>query len=275
MTTPLTAAGASDAGLQRGENQDRVHLDLARGLFIVIDGDGRPCRRQHRRRRGAGHAAQPGSSERPGRWTSASARRSRWRTTRSIALAASRPEWLGMACVLTVAVVKDRRRDDRTRRRRAAVQAAARRRSRRSPGIIRRWANGRTRARSASWRRCGTRAATRSIATWGPSLMRPATRTSSRSDTLPFEPDAALVAVQRRLERPGAVRRGIARLVERHAGDPQAAVRALVAAANQAGGKDNVTALCVLGADVRGRVAPARRGWAAGRRGPSARPSPY
>ena len=40
MSCSLTAAGASDAGLQRWENQDRVHLDLARGLFIVIDGMG-------------------------------------------------------------------------------------------------------------------------------------------------------------------------------------------------------------------------------------------
>ena len=55
---------------------------------------------------------------------------------------------------------------------------------------------------------------------------------------------------------------GIARLVARHASDPQAAVRALIAAANQAGGKDNVTALCVLGPDFAGSVAPARSGWA-------------
>ena len=107
MPTPLTAAGASDAGLQRGENQDRVHVDLARGLFIVIDGMG-------------GHAA--GSTAADVALTTLRSRLEREtgpvdeRIREAITmanneihrLAASRPEWLGMACVLTVAVVKDR-----------------------------------------------------------------------------------------------------------------------------------------------------------------------
>ena len=82
--------------------------------------------------------------------------------------------------------------------------------------------------------------------------------------TLPFEPDAALVLCSDGLSDlvPSA---GIARLVARHARDPQAAVRALIAAANQAGGKDNVTALCVLGSDFAGTAgaSPPRLGWAA------------
>ena len=91
--------------------------------------------------------------------------------------------------------------------------------------------------------------------------------------TLPVEPDAALVLCSDGLSDlvPSA---GIARLVERHAGNPQAAVRALIAAANHAGGKDNVTALCVLGPDFAATVAPARMA-GLGRRGPWARPSPY
>ena len=88
-----------------------------------------------------------------------------------------------------------------------------------------------------------------------------------------MEPDAALVLCSDGLSDlvPSA---GIARLVERHAGNPQAAVRALIAAANHAGGKDNVTALCVLGPDFAATVAPARMA-GLGRRGPWARPSPY
>ena len=34
------AAGATDPGLQRDNNEDRFHVDAARGLFMVIDGVG-------------------------------------------------------------------------------------------------------------------------------------------------------------------------------------------------------------------------------------------
>src|SRR4051812_45626164 len=46
MTSPagavsvLRASGDTDAGLQRDVNEDRFHIDLARGLFMVIDGVG-------------------------------------------------------------------------------------------------------------------------------------------------------------------------------------------------------------------------------------------
>ena len=36
----LSAAGGTDAGLQRDVNEDRYHVDEARGVFIVIDGIG-------------------------------------------------------------------------------------------------------------------------------------------------------------------------------------------------------------------------------------------
>ena len=98
MTTGLTAAGASHAGLQRGENQDRFHLDLARVLFIVIDGVG-------------GHPPQQGATWRCRRcaagWSANRPGDDRIREGHHDAnneihrVAASRPEWLGMACVLT------------------------------------------------------------------------------------------------------------------------------------------------------------------------------
>src|ERR671924_2209509 len=36
----LKAAGESHPGLQREVNEDRYHVDVARGLFMVIDGVG-------------------------------------------------------------------------------------------------------------------------------------------------------------------------------------------------------------------------------------------
>src|SRR5688500_9135512 len=40
--SPVTflTAGRTDAGVKRDVNEDRFHVDLARGLFVVIDGVG-------------------------------------------------------------------------------------------------------------------------------------------------------------------------------------------------------------------------------------------
>ena len=76
--------------------------------------------------------------------------------------------------------------------------------------------------------------------------------------------------VQRRAERPGGVA-GHPQTVERHAGDPEAAVRQLIGAANAAGGKDNVTVVLVEGEDftgaARGCPGASRRGDSAMARG--------
>jgi serine/threonine protein phosphatase PrpC len=40
IATALRAAAETNAGLQRDVNEDRIHLDLARGVFLVIDGVG-------------------------------------------------------------------------------------------------------------------------------------------------------------------------------------------------------------------------------------------
>ena len=100
----LHAAGASDPGLQRDRNEDRCYWDERRGIFIVVDGVGGQAageqaadialeRLRHRLERQTGKAED------------------RIREAISIAndeiyrLAATRPSWKGMACVLTVAVV--------------------------------------------------------------------------------------------------------------------------------------------------------------------------
>src|SRR5215471_19210450 len=94
--TALRAAADTNAGLQRDVNQDRIHVDLARGLFMVIDGVG-------------GHAAGSKAAD-----IALAAVRSRLeretgtpadRVREAIALAnneihraaAGRPEWNGMA----------------------------------------------------------------------------------------------------------------------------------------------------------------------------------
>ena len=102
--TTLKAAGDSHPGLQRSGNEDRFHCDAAHGIFIVVDGVG-------------GQAAGEKAAE-----TAVATVRARLeretgpvedRVREAIALANNevhrlaslRAEWQGMACVLTVAVV--------------------------------------------------------------------------------------------------------------------------------------------------------------------------
>ena len=104
VTSGLKAAGDSHPGLKRPVNEDRFHYDPARGIFVVIDGVG-------------GHAAGEKAAE-----TALTIVRSRLeretggiedRVREAIALANNeihrlaslRQEWHGMACVLTIAVV--------------------------------------------------------------------------------------------------------------------------------------------------------------------------
>src|SRR5207247_2635864 len=104
----VRAAGHTHPGLQREVNEDRFHVDVARGLFIVVDGIG-------------GQAAGGKAADIAMRMLRARLEREtgtvadRVREAITVAnneirrVAAMRPEWHGMACVLTVAVVDDGR----------------------------------------------------------------------------------------------------------------------------------------------------------------------
>src|SRR5580765_6583423 len=102
----LTSAGGSDTGLQREVNEDRFHVDAARGLFLLIDGIGGQA--------AGGKAADVALTmlrTRLERETGPAADRVREAIT--IAnnevhrVASVRPEWTGMACVLTVVLVRE------------------------------------------------------------------------------------------------------------------------------------------------------------------------
>lgn len=102
----LRLAGASHPGLVRERNEDRLHIDAARGLLIVVDGMGGEAAGEvaadtalaalieHLER---GH----GSAEERVRDAIASANNAIER------LAREQPEWQGMGCVLTLAVIED------------------------------------------------------------------------------------------------------------------------------------------------------------------------
>src|SRR5690242_17746747 len=102
----LRCAADSNTGRIRSNNEDRVHCDPEQGIFLVVDGIG-------------GHAAGEKAADvalsmirsRLERETGTPAERIREAiavANNEIArLARMNPEWTGMACVLTVAVVDD------------------------------------------------------------------------------------------------------------------------------------------------------------------------
>src|SRR5258707_11041142 len=104
--TTLNAAGGTDPGLVREVNEDRFHVDVARGLFVLVDGVGGQA--------AGGKAADLALTmlrTRLERETGPT--RDRIREAITIAnneihrVASLRPEWTGMACVLTVALVRE------------------------------------------------------------------------------------------------------------------------------------------------------------------------
>jgi serine/threonine protein phosphatase PrpC len=102
----IRAAGASDVGRLRDQNEDRFHVDVDRGTFIVIDGVG-----GHAAGETAAETALVTIRERLARRTGTVPDRIREAVT--IAnneihrLASTRQDWYGMACVLTLAVVEN------------------------------------------------------------------------------------------------------------------------------------------------------------------------
>jgi serine/threonine protein phosphatase PrpC len=254
----LNAAGGSDPGLQRDVNEDRYHLDASRGIFIVVDGVGGQA--------AGGKAAdialaalktglayQTGTVERRIRNAITAANNEIHRT------AALRPEWHGMACVLTAVVVEDGRAvvghvgDTRLYKLRGGgLQKITRDHSpvgeREDQGELSEVEAMNHPRRHEVYRDVGSD--------------RHASVDEDFVDVyeIPFESDAALLICSDGLTDlvDSSVLRGV---VAELAGRPKAVVKRLIDAANEAGGKDNVTVVYVEGERFAARVAelvPAR-----------------
>ena len=261
------AAGDTDPGLQREVNEDRFHVDPARGLFIVIDGVGGPGRRRQGRRHRAVACCASGSSARPARSPNALAKASPSPTTRSIASPRLRPNGTAWpAC--------SRWRSSRTARATSATSA-----TRGSTSCAR----GRIEKVTRDHSPVGEREDAGEISE------REAMRHPRRNEVYrdvgsephePRDPDfidvtrdpvrarRGAAAVQRRPDRSGGLgRRSTSRQpVRRRSARGR---RALIDAANAAGGKDNVTVVYVEGETfaASGRVGGADRDHPAARRG--------
>jgi PPM family protein phosphatase len=255
----LLAAGRTDAGVQREVNEDRFHVDTARGLFVVIDGVGGQA--------AGGRAADVALSmarERLERETGPVADRIREAiavaNNEIFRLASTRAEWQGMACVLTIAVVNNGTvtvghvGDTRLYRiRHARLEKVTRDHSpvgeREDAGEL---------SESQAMRHPRRNEVYRDV---GSELHAPADADFIEVNEIPFEPDAALLLCTDGLT-DLVDSTSIARIISERVGDPDAVVAALIDAANDAGGKDNVTVVYVEGeqfASAQRALAPSAR----------------
>jgi serine/threonine protein phosphatase PrpC len=255
-TQTIRAAGATDVGRQRDVNEDRFHIDRDRRVFMVVDGVGGQA---------AGGRAADTALEmiraRLARETGPLPDRVRDAITIAnnevFRQATARPEWRGMACVLTVAVVDDRRAvvghvgDTRLYKlRNGGMQKVTPDHSpvgeREDAGEISEQDAMRHPRRNEVYRDVGSQ------------LREPNDAEFVDVIEIGWEPDAALLLCSDGLT-DLVPAEAIRRTVGRHAGDPQAVARALVRAANEAGGKDNITVVYVEGERFPAAAPPSRR----------------
>jgi serine/threonine protein phosphatase PrpC len=262
---PLAAAG-SDSGRERENNEDRVLCDPERGIYAVVDGVGGET--------GGEIAAQTAVEilqARLSRRTTDAARLIR----EAIALAnkqiydqaAASPALAGMACVLTVAVVDGDQAtighvgDSRLYLlRKGEIKKVTRDHSpvgaREDAGEISEAEAMRHPRRNEIFRDVGS------------APHEPDEEGFIDVTQIRFEPDAALLICSDGLS-DLVTAADILATVEAHAADPRKAVQALIDAANQAGGKDNVSAVLVEGERF---AAAARKGRPAAAAAPQATP---
>ena len=244
VRTSLRAAGSSHPGLVRDHNEDRFHSDPDRGLFMVVDGVGGQA---------AGETAAETALARIKERLEKEAGPVESRIREAIAaannyvfrLARTRPELDGMACVLTVVVVDGGQAvvghvgDTRLYKIRAGrIQKLTRDHSpvgeREDAGELTEAEAMRHPRRNEVYRDVGSEE------------HRPADPAFIDTFTVPFETDSALLICSDGLS-DLVNAETIRQRVEAYAGHPYEVTRALIEAANDAGGKDNVTAVYVEG----------------------------
>ncbi|MGI9075371.1 MAG: protein phosphatase 2C domain-containing protein [Bryobacteraceae bacterium] len=237
------SAGSSDQGHVRANNEDRVYCDDVRGLFLVVDGMGGHEAGEH-----AAEIAVERVRIRLERQTDSVEQRLR----EAIALANNaiyeaaqkNPEWAGMACVLTAAVIEDGQitvghvGDSRLYRiKRGVIEKMTHDHSpvgeREDRGELSESEAMQHPRRNEVYRDVGSQERTPDAEDFIEILQ------------MPFEAESALLLCSDGLS-DAVSSENILRIVEEKAGDRWATVRALISAANEMG-KDNVSAIFVEG----------------------------
>lgn len=247
----IRSAGLSDPGRVRNNNEDAFHIDPDRGIFLVVDGIGGQAAGEKAAeiavsRIRARLERQTGTLEQRIREAIAMANNEIFKA------AQANPEWRGMACVLTLAVLENGSAavghvgDSRLYHlRRGAIRKITHDHSpvgeREDSGEL---------AESEAMRHPRRNEVFRDV---GSEEHAPDDPDFIELVRIPFEPDAALVLCSDGLS-DLVTSSEIKRALEQNAGNPNASARALIDAANRAGGKDNVTAVVVEGEQF---IAPA------------------
>ena len=244
VKTNVRCAGASDPGRVRSNNEDAFHVDAERGIFLVVDGIGGQAGGEK-----AAEIAVQRVRARLERQTGSVEQRVREAITMAnneiLRVARANPEFDGMACVLTLVVLENGT---------AVVgHVGDSRLYQVGGGEIRKI----THDHSPVGEREDHGDLTELDAMHHPRRNEVFRDVGSEEHTPDdadfievqsfwFDPESAMVLCSDGLsdQVPSAQIRSA---VERNAGNPEVAVRELIAAANGAGGKDNVTVLVVEG----------------------------
>jgi len=248
--TMWRAGVVSDPGLQRSTNEDRVYVDEAGGIFLVVDGVGGQAAGE----KAAEIAVQVISRElaRPAIRPEDCVRRSIVAANNRIyQLSESNPEWRGMACVLTLAVTHDDRVtvghvgdsrlylawDGNLRKVTSDHSPVG---EREDMGELTEQQAMRHPSRNQVFREVGTKPRDADEA-----------EDFVEVHTLPFRHNAALLLCSDGLS-DALMSSEISAIVETYDGDPENVARELVNAANRAGGKDNISVVFVAGPEFLG-----------------------
>ncbi len=248
VKTDLLHAGLSDTGRARPENEDRIHMNPERGLFIVADGLG-------------GHAAGERAAETAIEMIVARLERrtgtieDRMREAIAVAnneihtLAEQHAEWKGMACVVTAALIEDGEvmvghvGDSRM----YVLEPGSIKKITRDHSPVGELEDGGQLSEAAAMVHPRRNEVFRDL---GSELHGPDDAEFIEVVRFPFRSDTALLICSDGLTDQVPAER-IRRTVEMNAQDPATAVRLLVEAANAAGGKDNVSVVVVVGRDYK------------------------
>jgi parallel beta-helix repeat protein len=254
----LRAAGASDPGRVRENNEDRFHCDAERGIFIVVDGVGGQASGETAAETALLQARtrlerDSGSAEERLREAITLANNEVYRLSRTNA------EFDGMACVLTAAVIESapERAEDGAPATITVGHVGDSRLYKLRPGSIRKLTHDHSPVgeredageldEMQAMRHPRRNEVFRDV---GSERHTPTDLDFVEVVTASFEPDAAVLVCSDGLS-DLVTAREILTEASRHAGDPDAVVQALIARANRAGGKDNVTVVYAEGPGFR------------------------
>jgi PPM family protein phosphatase len=266
VKTNIKAAGASDMGRVRHNNEDAWYIDAERGIYLVVDGIGGQAAGEK-----AAEIAVECVRARLERPTGAAEERIR----EAIAIAnaeilrqaRSNPEWDGMACVLTLALLENGSAvighvgDSRL----YEIRGGAIRKITHDHSPVGEMEDAGELSEAEAMRHPRRNEVYRDV---GSEEHAPGDPDFIEVTRIPFPGDSALLLCSDGLS-DLVTSAKICEAVERNAGDPEAAARALIEAANRAGGKDNITVVIVEGerfaapAPAAPKPVPAGRPWKA------------